>query len=244
MTMVDGTLGTATPLGDRGRQHFQERLDTIRSDLFSMSSLVLENVRLAGKAMVEGRLDLVDDVRQADLRIDQMYLATEKLTFQTLARQQPVAGDLRFLVAATRILYELERSGDLAVNCMKMLDRLHGFPHHPAITPLLEGTVMASCKVFGQGTAALADLQPGAGAMLDEADDEVDDLVSAFYTMVGRHSSEIGLEPAIALSRVGRFLERIADHAVNIGDHITYIVTAELPGEANAPSQEEGRVSL
>ena len=83
------------------------------------------------------------------------------------------------------------------------------------------------------GVDALDDMVADAGVTLDAADDEVDDLVAEFYTTVGRHSLEIGLEPAIGLSRVGRFLERIADHAVNIGEHITYVVTAELPREGS-----------
>ena len=220
-------------LSEGGRQRFQEELDRIQQDLITMGSLVLEKVQLAGDAMVEGRLDLVEKVREADDRIDQLYLVAEKRTFGTLARQQPVAGDLRFLVAASRILYELERSGDLAYNCMKMLERLNGFAYHPAITPLLEASIAASCKVFAMGIDALDEMQPDAGASIDRADDEMDDLVSELYSAVGRHSDEIGLEPSIGLSRVGRFLERIADHAVNIGEHVTYVVTAELPGEAN-----------
>jgi phosphate transport system protein len=134
----------------------------------------------------------------------------------------------------------LERSGDLAFNCMKMLQRLDGFPQHPTITPLLEATVTASCKVFAKGVDALAEMTPDAGVMLDRDDDEVDDLVSEFYTAVGRVSDEIGLQPAIGLSRVGRFLERIADHAVNIGEHVTYVVTAELPGEGHVAVRDEG----
>ena len=193
--------------------------------------------------MVEGRLDLMATVRAVDDRVDQMYLDAEKLTFETLARQQPVAGDLRFLVAATRILYELERSGDLAYNCMRLMERLNGFPQHPTITPLLEATITASCKVFARGINALAELTPTAGVLLDEADDEVDDLVSEFYTTVGRHSAEVGLETAIGLSRAGRFLERIADHAVNIGEHVTYAVRGDLPraGHVAAAHRESGQ---
>jgi phosphate transport system protein len=236
---TDRTTVPVSRLSEGGRSHFQDQLDKIQQDLVTMGSLVLENVRLAGDAMVQGRLDLVAKVREADDRVDEMYLEAEKLTFETLARQQPVAGDLRFLVAATRILYELERSGDLAYNCMKMLQRLNGFPSHAAITPLLEATVSASCRVFTLGIDALADMKAGVGAAIDAADDEVDDLVSEFYTVVGRHSSEIGLEAAIGLSRVGRFLERIADHSVNIGDHINYVVTAELPTPTHGTNQAD-----
>ena len=230
---ADPYVNTAVPEREGTRQHFDETLDRLRQDLVTMGSLVLENVRRAGDAMVDNRLDLVEVVRQVDDQVDQLYLDAEKLTFETLARQQPVASDLRFLVAATRILYELERTGDLAYNCVKMLHRVNGFPHHPLITPLLEASITASCKVFAQGIDALAEMVPNAGDILDAADDEVDDVVSELFTTVGRHSFETGLEVAIALSRVGRFLERIADHAVNIGNHVTYAVTAALPGEGH-----------
>ena len=221
------TKDTAVP--DEGRHHFHETLAHIRQELVTMGSLVLENVQRAGIAMTEARLDLEDEVRQADAIIDAMYVDIERLTFETLARQQPVAKDLRFLVASTRILYDLERSGDLAVNCVKMVERVDGFPDQSVVTPLLEASVRASCKVFAMGVDALADMEPDAYRILDRADDEVDDLVNDFYTAVGRHSDEIGLETAVGFSRVGRFLERIADHAVAIGDNVTYVVTAELP---------------
>jgi phosphate transport system protein len=120
-----------------------------------------------------------------------------------------------------------------------MLARVEGFPQHPLITPLLEASITASCKVFAQGVDAMAEMTPDAGPKLDRADDEVDDIVSEFFTMVGRHSFEIGLEVAIAFARVGRFLERIADHAVNIGEHITYAVTAALPGEGQVATADE-----
>ncbi|HEX9642723.1 MAG TPA: phosphate signaling complex protein PhoU [Acidimicrobiia bacterium] len=219
---------------DMPRHHFSETLDEIQQGLVHMGSVVLENVRRAGDAMVEGRLDLIQTVKDTDETVNQMYLDLERQTFETLARQQPVAGDLRFLVAATRMLYELERSGDLAVNCVKMLERLDGFPHHDRITSLMEQMVTASCKVFAKAVDALADLTPTAGVDLDNDDDEVDDLVSEFYAAVGRYSEDVGLDAAIGFSRVGRFVERIADHAVNIGENVTYIVTASFPGDVPA----------
>jgi phosphate transport system protein len=236
--MTAENTDTSAESREEMRAHFHETLEKIKQDLVTMGSVVLENVRRAGDAMVESRLDLIDQVREVDDGVDEMYVDIERLVFETLARQQPVARDLRFLVAATRILYELERSGDLAVNCVKMLERVDGFPQHPSITPLLEATVSSSCKVFSMGVDALADMAPLAATVLDEADDEVDDVVSDFYTAVGRHADEIGLEAAIAFSRVGRFLERIADHAVNIGENVTYIVIAELPEGEHVPPDE------
>jgi phosphate transport system protein len=150
-----------------------------------------------------------------------------------------VAGDLRFLVAATRMLYELERSGDLAVNCVKMLDREDGFPDSPKLLATLDEMVRGATKVFTMGVESLAEMSPDAGTRLDEADDEVDKLVSRFYTEIGQESERIGLNSAIALSRVGRFLERIADHAVNIGEHVTFIVTASFADDTHVSIREE-----
>ena len=214
-----------------GRHHFSEVLEEIHTGLVKMSSIVLENTRRAGDAMVEGRMELIETVRDTDEHVNALYTDLERLTFETLARQQPVAGDLRFLVSATRMLYEIERSGDLAVNLVNILDRQEGFLSHPALTPLLERLVTACCKVFAMGVDAVADMKADAGPRLDGADDEVDDLVAEFYAQVGRHSETIGLEAAIEYSRVGRFLERIADHAVNRGENVTYIVTAEFPAD-------------
>jgi phosphate transport system protein len=179
--------------------------------------------------MREGRLDLIPMVRAGDEAINERYFELERHTFEILARQQPVAGDLRFLVAATRIVYEQERSGDLVVNCINMLERLAGFPQIPILHSLLTQLVDASARIFQMSVDALAEMDPESGSRLDDADDEVDDLVSRYYTEIGRQADSIGLESAIAMSRVGRFLERIADHAVNIGENVTYVVTAKFP---------------
>ena len=222
------------------RPGFHETLDDIQQGLVTMASLVAENVSLAGEAMRDRRLDLVGAVRDADTEVNRMYAELEKMTFETLALQQPVARDLRFLVAASRMLYELERSGDLAVNCVKMLEREQGFPGVPRLMSTLDRLVDATVRVFRMGIDAIADMNEDAGPILDEADDEVDDVVSLFYTEIGRAAENVGLESAIAMSRVGRFLERIADHAVNIAENITYIVTAEFPGDTHVALRDEG----
>ncbi len=221
------------------RHGFHETLNDLQNGLVTMASLVAENVALAGEAMRDRRLDLIDTVRNADLDVNRMYAELEALTFETLARQQPVARDLRFLVATTRMLYELERSGDLAVNCVNMLERQHGFPGVPRLMSTLDRLVEASVRVFRMAIDAIAEMDETSGPRLDEADDEVDDIVSLFYTEIGRAAENIGLETAIAMSRVGRFMERIADHAVNIAENITYIVTAEFPDDTHAALRDE-----
>ena len=225
-------LATPTEPRDELRHHFDATLTEIRDGLVSMGSLVTENTLRAADAMLENRLDMVESVRAADLEINALYEKYEQLAFETVARQAPVATDLRFLISATRILYELERSGDLAVNCANVLERLNGLPDSATIKAMLQRLAQSSARVFSMGIDAIADMPPDAGVALDAADDEVDELVSAFYTQIGRESEDIGLDAAIGLTRVGRFMERIADHAVNIGEHVTWVVTAEFPGDA------------
>ena len=217
------------------RHHFDEILAQIRQGIVEMGSLVVANGRRFGLAMGENQLGLIPEVIAADDEIDQRYLELEHLTFETLARQQPVARDLRFLVSATRILYELERSGDLVVNLAHVLDRIHGLPDSAQLRGQLEELVEASCGLFARSVEALSNLDAAAGEWLDEEDDVVDELVARFYHQIGRESEEIGLDAGIALTRMGRFLERIADHGVNIGENTTYIVTAEFPKGGHMP---------
>jgi phosphate transport system protein len=227
--------------GEEARSQFGAQLSDIKQRLVELGSLVTENLRRAGEAMREGKLDLIPHVRETDGLIDARFLELEREVFETLARQQPVARDLRFLVSATRIIYEQERSGDLVVNCMNMLEREDGFPDIPSIQGLLSQAVDASARVFAMSVDAIADMDKDAATTIDKADDEVDDLISRYYTEIGRQADTMGLEMAIALTRVGRFLERIGDHGVNIGENVTYIVTAEMPRPENhhvTPSDE------
>src|SRR3990172_416224 len=93
---------------DDTRHHFNETLDTILRGTVELGALVHENMLRTTEALLENQLEL------ADHEIDEKYVALEHRVFEVMARQQPVAGDLRFLVSMTRVLYEIERSGDLA----------------------------------------------------------------------------------------------------------------------------------
>ncbi len=224
---------------DETRHHFTDVLAEIRTGIVDMGALIVDNAKRAGVAITENQMDLVPVVIDGDDEIDAMYAHLEKLTFETMALQQPVAGDLRFLVSATRILYELERSGDLVVNLVNAHQRINGFPDSPHLRNLLERLVEASTDLFARSMDVFEAMDAEAGERLDDEDDVVDELVAAFYRQIGKESDDIGLEAGIALTRMGRFLERIADHGVNVGEHTTYIVTSEFPHVANA-SQLDG----
>lgn len=220
------------------RHRFAGELDEIKTGMLELGALVLENTRRMGEALLENRLDLARTVVGADEEIDQHYSRLEFRVFEVMARQQPVAGDLRFLVASTRILYEIERSGDLAVNGAKGLLRRDGYTMPPAIHSLVARLARGSTELFALGLEALRGLDPDAAGVIDRADDDIDNIVGELYNVIGRNSEHIGFDLAIELSRIGRYLERIADHAVNIAEHITFVVTGSFPGEA--ATKDEG----
>ena len=214
---------------DETRQSFHELLEQVRRDTIALGALVLENTRRTAEALLENRLDLAQQVVDADDEIDERYVELEHRVFEILARQQPVARDLRFLVSITRILYEIERSGDLAVNCAKGLLRRDGYTMPPEIHSILARMSRATVDLFASALDAFGEMDAGAGTRLDQEDDVIDDLVGDFYGALATNANGIGLDLAIEVSRLGRYFERIADHAVNVGEHITFIVTGEFP---------------
>lgn len=220
------------------RHHFDELLAEIRRGAVEMGSLVLENTRRLTEALLGNDLEQAHLVVDADDEVDARYIELEHRVFEVIARQQPVAGDLRFLIAITRLLYEIERSGDLAVNAAKGLLMRDGYVIPGAIHALMARTSALVADLFAEGIDVLADLDGTAAERLDRLDDEIDDLVGELYTLIGRSSDDLGFDVGMELSRVARFLERIADHAVNIGEHVAFIVTGSFPDHSPATEDE------
>ncbi|MGI9641748.1 MAG: phosphate signaling complex protein PhoU [Acidimicrobiia bacterium] len=211
------------------RHHFDDELDEIRLRLVDMGSLVLANIRRAGTVVLENRLDEVDSVVAADLPINEANDDLEAKVFQILALQQPVATDLRFLVASTRILYEMERSGDLAVNIVKSMNRIDGVPSEPVLEAILGQLIQAAAGMFSRGVEAITTMDAAIGLGADAEDEETDRLTSELFSAVTARQDDLGLEASVALFYIGRFLERIADHGVNIAQNITFAVAGSFP---------------
>jgi phosphate transport system protein len=221
-----------TNTGDETRQSFQELLDELRRDTIALGALVLENTRRVADAVLENRIDMAETVIEGDVEIDERYVDLEHRVFEIIARQQPVAGDLRFLVSMTRMLYDIERSGDLAVNCAKGIVRRDGYTMPTEVHSVFARMARKTVDLFGSALDAVKDMDPTAGQRLDEEDDVVDDLVGDFYGAIALQADLLGLDLGIELSRVGRYFERIADHAVNLGEHVTFIVTGAFPEQS------------
>lgn len=218
-------------LGIDLRHRFDDKLVEIRANIVDTGTLALANIRLAGDVITQNRLEDIQMVRDADIPVNEQYRRCEAEVFEVLSLQQPVATDLRFLVASTRILYEIERSGDLAVNLVNALGHIDGLPSEVLRNPLIGELAEASAAMFESGIEAVATMDPDIGLNAEAEDEKVDFLTAELYKASTSIHENLGLEVAVALFRMGRFFERIADHGVNIAQNVTFTVTGNFPDE-------------
>jgi len=212
------------------RDVFHDQLDSIFDELVSMTHQVEHAVGQATKALLTADAEVAEKVISDDAVIDAARERIENSSFELLALQQPVAGELRMLVAALRMVAELERMGDLSVHVAKVA-RLR-IPE-VAVPPQLEPTISRMATVAEAMVASVADIiaerDVVAARELEAADDEMDQLRrSSFRLLLGEDWAH-GIEPAVDIALLGRYYERIADHAVSLARRVVYLVTGEHP---------------
>ena len=208
-------------------RHFQEELEQLKARLLEMGGLAEEQVRLAVKGLVDRDRDLIARVLIGDGPLNSLHIEVDNRCFTLLALYQPMAVDLRAIVAAVKINTDLERVGDLAVNIAQAAQR---YATHPPVKKLIDIPVMAeiaqnmlrdSLDAFVRRDIDLAQ------HVLDE-DDRLDALKTQIFrellTYMLQDPSTI--EPALDLILVSRHLERIGDHATNVAEDVIFIVSA------------------
>ncbi len=212
------------------RKAFHEELEGVRDDIVRLGAMVAEALAQATEALLAGDLQQAQAIIDADDVIDSAAIGLEERCYQLLVLQQPVASDLRALVAALRMIAEIERSGDLVVNIMKGARRMYGVTFDPTLRGLIERLSNEVHRLFRLALDAYIDRNVGLAAALDDMDDTVDRLHADYIQAVLEtyESRTMGLQPAVQLSLVGRYYERIADHAVNIGERVRFIVTGAI----------------
>jgi phosphate transport system protein len=212
------------------RDAYVDQLDSVIEDLVTLSQMVQQAVSRATHALLTADGHIAEQVVEDDARIDALRDAVEERAFDILARQQPVATDLRTLIAATRMVSDLERMGDLAVHVAKV-SQLR-IPEH-AVPAELEPTVRRMAEVaihmVGQATQVIAGRDLDAARRLEQDDEEMDELRRRSFRLLLGDSWAHGVEPAIDVALLGRYYERIGDHAVSLGRRVVYLVTGQVP---------------
>ena len=218
------------------RKSFHHDLDLIRDDIVRLASMVTEALGKATQALLDGDLDTANEIIQGDDVLDTLALEIEERCYQLLALQQPMATDLRALVAAIRMVAEIERSGDLVSNIMKASRRMYGAEFDPKVRGLIARLGQEVHRLFRLSMDAYVDRNDGLAAALDDMDDSVDALHADYIQSIfeSHEASAMQLQTAVQMALVGRYYERIADHAVNIGERVRYMVTGWLPEHTGA----------
>ncbi|MDQ3311038.1 MAG: phosphate signaling complex protein PhoU [Actinomycetota bacterium] len=211
------------------RRGFHHELDDIRDDIAKLGAIVTENIPRATDILLNQDLDGAEKLIVGDDEIDVAALALEERCYSLIALQAPVASDLRKVVAAMRIIAEVERSADLTTNLCKAARRIYGHPLNPAIRGIIQKMGDQATKLFKEATESYLAGDATRAAAIDDMDSYLDDLQREFMrTIFESHEaakSSIDLQVAVQLAVVARFFERIGDHAVNIGERTQYLVT-------------------
>lgn len=219
------------------RTSYHEELDSILDRLVHMAELVETAMRDASEALLTADLTKAEAVITNDVQLDRMHEEMEYKCLSLLALQAPVAGELRTIVSAIRVVFELARMGDLAAHVAKIA-RLR-YPSH-AVPERFEDSFreMATIAVEIIDLARVSmDERDAKGAhRLAEIDSRMDELRREQFTVMFAEDSDISIEGAVDVALLGRYFERFADHAVAVGRRVIYIITGEAPAGEDWPN--------
>jgi phosphate transport system protein len=212
------------------RNAYTDQLDSIRDDLLTMARLVREAVVEGTAALLQGDVLRAERVISADAQIDTLREQIEEHSFELLSLQNPVAGDLRMLVASLRMVSEFERMGDLAVHIAKIARlRVPDVAVPNQVVPMIARMAAVAEVMIGKVEHIIAASDVEAAKDLEEIDQEMDLLRrNSFRELLGSDWTH-GVEPAVDIALLGRYYERIADHAVSIARRVVFLVTGEHP---------------
>jgi phosphate transport system protein len=206
-------------------RHLDEELKALNEKLLHLARLAEESVAMAVKSLKERNEAFAQDVFKREESIHLLEIEIDELCMKLLALRQPVAGDLRFITSAMKIASELERVADLAVNIAEVsLELLK----QPALKPLIDIPRMASLaqSMVRDSLNAFVNRDEKLARSVCERDDEVDSLNDQVFRELLTYmmNDQSTINRSVGLILIGRHLERIADHATNIGEDVIYLV--------------------
>ena len=208
------------------RDAYHEDLDSVGHTLVEMAGLVGQALSRATRALLEPDLAIAEAVISADDAVDALHRELDVRTLDLMARQQPVAGDLRILVTSLRMSADLERMGDLARHIAKVARMRYpecAVPEQLRATFARMGEI--GVELAGKVASIIGDQDVEAARTLEEQDDAVDRLHRAVFTALLSKDNPYGIEAAIDVTLLSRYYERFADHAVSVARRLVFLVT-------------------
>jgi len=212
------------------REAFHDQLGSIFEDLASICAKVEVAVASATESLLQGDAEIAERVISADIEIDRARERVEDKAFSLLSLQAPVAGDLRVVVAALRMVTELERMGDLSVHVAKIARlRVPNIAVPDEIRPTVSRMAVVAEDMVHRVHEIISSRDVGAAIALGRDDEEMDQLRRRSFTELLSDNWTHGVEAAVDVALLGRYYERIADHAVSVANRVVFVVTGENP---------------
>ena len=213
---------------ERVFRHFQDDLDALKERLLAMGGLAEERVREAVRGLMDRDGAALDAVLAGDQPINDLHIELDDRCFKLLALHQPMAADLRVIVAAVKINTDLERVGDLAVNIAEAGKR---YLRHAPVKPLIDIPRMGELaqSMLRDALDAFVRRDIGLAEAVLAADDTLDGLKSQIFRELLTYMLQepATIEPALDLILISRHLERIGDHATNVAEDVIFILSAK-----------------
>jgi phosphate transport system protein len=191
--------------------------------------MVSDSMAKATRAIMDKNLSLAEEVITSDEKIDTVQHDLDARIIDIIARQQPVASDLRALITALRMSADLERMGDLAHHVAKVVRLRHPAPAVPdQVIKLVEAMGITAEKIATKTGVVISTRDTALAAQVEKDDDEMDLLHRQLISALIAPSWEHGVETAIDLTLLGRYYERYADHAVSVARRVIFLVTGKF----------------
>jgi phosphate transport system protein len=210
------------------REEFHAELAEVSALLVAMADEVRDAMKRATVALLDANANVAEGVVAGDSIVNDLHRQVEEKVYALLARQAPVASDLRLVVTALHTAWDIERMGDLAKHVAKTALRRHPARAVPdELVGVFRDMATVADRIAGKISKVLARPDAPHAAELEAEDDEMDELHKGLFVVLLGAAWKNGVEAAIDGALLGRFYERFADHAVNAGHHIYFFLTGE-----------------
>ena len=221
------------------RRTFHDQLASVQERVLAMTRMVEQGLESVTETLLAGDRVRAELVIANDAPLDGLYAQIEAEIQDLIARQAPVARDLRFVLAALRIAQEVERCGDLVASIARRADRIDPAVLTPDIRSIVYEMGAEATGMFRSAARAFEVCDPGAAMRLEEWDDTMDDLHRRLLATVFA-LRDASVESAVELGLVARFYERIADHAVVIAERVRFIASGAMnAGDTDESSEDD-----
>ncbi|WP_067568412.1 phosphate signaling complex protein PhoU [Nocardia sp. NBC_01503] len=217
---------------------YNEQMAELADLLGGMAGLAGSAMERATNSLLNADLELAEQVITEYDRIAEMIQLAEEKAFALLALQAPVAGDLRQVVSAIQIVADVNRMGALALHVAKMTRRR--FPNHAvpeAVNSYFAEMGRIAVKMGATAKEVLETRDPERAAKLTDDDEAMDDLRKHLFTLIMDRDWQFGVPSAVDVALLGRYYERFADHAVEIGRRVVFLVTGVLPPDPDSEKE-------